>query len=86
MSSNQVLLECKKNPNIYQETKSIIPASGTVSKVRAGGIMGKTEVGSTAVILYMLLQVLRQNELQKSFFAKFNPRYIIVEICSFGLV
>lgn len=48
--------------------------------------MGKTEVGSTAVILYMLLQVLRQNELQKSFFAKFNPRYIIVEICSFGLV
>lgn len=45
MRSNQVLLECKKN-NIYQETKSIIPASGTVSQVKTGGITGKTEVGS----------------------------------------
>lgn len=44
MSSNQVLLECKKN--IYQETKSIVPASDTVSQVKTGGITGKTEVGS----------------------------------------
>lgn len=32
--------------NIYQETKSIVPASDTVSQVKTGGITGKTEVGS----------------------------------------